>query len=121
MQRLGAEKQEINVVADQIGSPTYAGDLARAIVDIIPQMSYNNRGIYHFTNEGICSWYDLAYEVMKLSGLKCRVNPIPSTAYPAKISRPYYSVLDKTKIKSTFNIQIAHWTDALARCLDKMR
>ena len=92
MRKLGAEKDEINVVADQIGSPTYAADLAAAIVKIIPQMNEKNTGIYHFTNMGVCSWYDFATEIMELSGLKCKVNPISSAEYPTRAKRPFYSV-----------------------------
>ena len=108
MRRLGAEKESINVVADQIGTPTYAGDLAEAIVKILPQINEQNRGIYHFTNEGVCSWYDFATEIMDELHLACEVNPIPSSAYPTKANRPFYSVLDKSKTKTTFNIKIQH-------------
>ncbi|MBQ7413310.1 MAG: dTDP-4-dehydrorhamnose reductase [Alphaproteobacteria bacterium] len=117
MRRLGAEKESINVVVDQIGTPTYAGDLAEAIVAILPQISEKTKGIYHFTNEGVCSWYDFATEIMKQSGLKCQVNPIPSSAYPTKANRPFYSVLDKSKIKDVFNINIQHWQKGLEKCL----
>ena len=117
MRRLGAEKESLNVVADQIGSPTFAGDLAQAIVTILPQMNEANKGIYHYTNEGVCSWYDFANEIMKLSGLSCKVNPIPSSAYPTKATRPFYSVLSKEKIKNVFNIEIPHWKESLVKCL----
>lgn len=117
MRRLGAEKESLNVVCDQIGTPTCAADLAQAIAAIIPQLNAQNSGIYHFTNEGVCSWYDFACEIMELSGLKCRVSPIPSTAYPAKAFRPYYSVLSKEKIKTTFNLTIPHWKESLKKCL----
>ena len=117
MRRLGAEKESINVVADQIGTPTYAGDLAEAIVAILPQISEKTKGIYHFTNEGVCSWYDFATEIMKQSGLKCQATPIPSSDYPTKANRPFYSVLDKSKIKETFNITIQHWQKGLEKCL----
>lgn len=119
MRRLGAEKNSINVVSDQIGTPTYAYDLAAAIVQILPQMTPQNKGIYHFTNEGVCSWYDFANEIMKMSNLQCVVNPIPSSAYPTKAKRPFYSVLDKSKIKETFDIKINHWTTALQNCLQR--
>ncbi len=118
MRRLGTEKT-VSVVSDQIGTPTYAYDLAEAIVQILPQMTMQNRGIYHFTNEGVCSWYDFAHEIMKISGLKCDVIPIPSSAYPTRAKRPYYSVLDKSKIKDTFGIKINHWTTALQNCLQR--
>ena len=117
MRRLGGEKTEINVVADQIGTPTYAADLADAIVKIIPQMNIENSGIYHFTNEGVCSWYDFANEIMELSNLSCIVNPIKSSQYPTPAARPFYSVLDKEKIKSVFGINIKHWKDGLKRCI----
>lgn len=120
MRRLGTEKESINVVADQIGTPTYAGDLAQAIVQILPQMNVENKGVYHFTNEGICSWYDFASKIMELSGLDCKVNPIPSSAYPTKATRPFYSVLDKSTIKQTFNIEIKHWEEGLKRCLNQL-
>lgn len=117
MQRLGAERTSLNVVADQIGTPTYAADLARAIVKILPQMNAANKGIYHYTNEGVCSWYDFAHKIMELSDLKCEVIPIPSSSYPTRASRPFYSVLDKQKIKDTFGIKIEHWESALRRCI----
>lgn len=117
MRKLGMEKGSLNVVNDQIGTPTYAADLATAIVQIIPQINVSNKGVYHFTNEGVCSWYDFAYEVMALSGLQCKVNPIPSSAYPTKATRPFYSVLSKEKIKKTFNLEIPYWKESLEKCL----
>ncbi|MBR4106220.1 MAG: dTDP-4-dehydrorhamnose reductase [Alphaproteobacteria bacterium] len=117
MRKLGSEKDELNVVADQIGTPTYAADLAKAIVKIIPQMNERNKGIYHFTNEGVCSWYDFATEIMAMSGLNCKVNAIPSSAYPTKAKRPHYSVLSKQKIKQTFGVEIEHWRKGLEQCL----
>ena len=117
MRALGTDRSEINVVADQVGTPTFAGDLARAITDILPRVPARHRDIYHFTNEGVCSWYDFAVAIMAGSNLSCRVNPIPSSAYPTRATRPFYSVLDKAKIKDTFNISIEHWTKGLARCL----
>lgn len=117
MRRLGAEKESINVVADQIGTPTFAGDLASAIVKIVPQLTSENSGIYHFTNEGVCSWYDFATEIMAQSGLKCIVNPIKSSQYPTRAARPFYSVLDKDKIKQVFGIKIEHWKKGLEKCL----
>ena len=117
MRRLGAEKEEINVVADQVGTPTFAGDLADAIVQIIPQLQPENSGVYHFTNEGVCSWFDFATEIMDMSGLGCVVNPIKSSQYPTCAVRPSYSVLDKCKIKSTFGVKIQHWKKGLEKCL----
>lgn len=120
MRRLGAEKESISVVADQIGTPTYAGDLAAAIVKILPQMNEQNSGVYHFTNMGVCSWYDFASEIMEQSKLKCVVNPIKSSEYPTRASRPFYSVLDKTKIQKTFGIQINHWKKSLKKCIKQL-
>lgn len=119
MQRLGAERKNINVVTDQIGTPTYAGDLADAIVKILPNMKKS--GVYHFTNAGVCSWYDFARKVMELSGLQCEVNPILSSEYPTRAKRPFYSVLDKTRIAKEFDVRIRHWEDALRECIGKMK
>lgn len=120
MLRLGKEKQDINVVYDQIGTPTYAADLAKAIVAILPQMNKNNSGIYHFTDEGVCSWYDFATEIMTMAGLKCNVHPIPSSEYPTRATRPPYSVLDKSKIKRVFGVEIPHWRKSLQVCLKEL-
>ncbi len=120
MRKLGAEKESINVVADQIGTPTYAGDLADAIVKILPQMNLKTRGIYHFTNMGVCSWYDFATEIMEMSGLNCKVNPISSDEYPTRAVRPYYSVLDKSEIQKTFGIEIDHWKKSLLKCIKEL-
>lgn len=117
MRRLGAEKETLNVVCDQTGTPTYAKDLAEAIVKIIPQLNETNSGVYHFSNEGTCSWYDFATEIMELSNLPCKVFPILSAEYPTKATRPFYSVLDKSKLKKTFNIPIPHWKESLKKCL----
>lgn len=117
MRRLGAEKAQLNVVFDQVGTPTYAADLAAAVVHILPRLRPGMKEIFHFSNEGICSWYDFAVEIMKLSGLDCRINPIESKDYPTPARRPFYSVLNKTKIKQTFNIEINHWKESLQSCL----
>ena len=111
------QRETINVVCDQIGTPTYAGDLADAIVKILPQINRDTAGIYHYTNLGVCSWYDFATAIMELGGRKCHVNAIPTSEYPTAATRPFYSVLDKTKIVKTFDITIPHWHDALRRCL----
>lgn len=117
MRRLGAERDTLNVVVDQIGTPTYATDLAKAIKQILPQLNEQTKGIYHFTNEGVCSWYDFAVEIMRLSKLSCKVLPITSAEYPSKAQRPFYSVLDKNKIKKTFHLEIPHWKESLEQCL----
>ncbi len=120
MLKLGSEKEQITVVNDQIGTPTYARDLAKAIVDILPQINTKTSGIYHFTNEGVCSWYDFATEIMHMANKKCKVLPISSSEYPTKATRPNYSLLDKSKIKNTFNINIRHWRQALVDCLKEL-
>lgn len=118
MRRLGAEKESLNVVNDQIGTPTCAADLAAVVAALVAQMDDGVRETYHYSNEGVCSWYDFAREIMKLSGLKCRVNPIDSDQYPAKAKRPFYSVLNKAKIKSS-GINVPHWQESLEKCLKK--
>ena len=119
--RLAGERSEINVVSDQVGSPTYAEDLARAIVTM---MENDDRGmfegIYHFSDEGVCSWYDFASEIVRISGLPCRVNPVTTAEYPTKTQRPAYSVLDKTKIKNTFGVAVPRWQDSLAACMKEL-
>lgn len=118
MRKLGAERESINVVADQVGSPTNAYDLAEAIVAILPQIKDGEKDIFHFTNEGVCSWYDFALAILAHSKLRsCKVIPIESKDYPAAATRPYYSVLNKTKIKKRFNIEIPQWKEGLAKCL----
>lgn len=120
MLRLGKERQSLNVVYDQIGSPTFAGDLAAAIVAILPQIRSGQKVVYHYTNEGVCSWYDFAVAIMEIAGLSCEVNPIGSDGYPTKAKRPYYSVLNKAKIRRDFNVNIRHWREALADVLKQM-
>ena len=117
MRKLGAERESLNVVFDQIGSPTNAYDLAAAIVSALPQIKSGEKEIFHFTNEGVCSWYDFAREIMEQSKLSCRVNPIESKDYPTPATRPHYSVLNKAKIKNRFNITIPHWKEGLTKCL----
>lgn len=121
MQKLGAERENLNVVFDQIGTPTYARDLAEVIVVALPKLKKGAKEIYHFTNEGVCSWYDFAMEIMKISGLKCNVKPIESKDYPTPAKRPFYSVLNKTKIKKDLGIEIKHWAVSLADCVEKLK
>lgn len=121
MQRLGSEKETLNVVFDQVGTPTYARDLAQAIVSIIPQMKFGKKDIYHFSNEGACSWYDFATAIMKMSDLDCRVYPIESRDYPTPAKRPFYSILNKAKIKKDFGIKINHWAVSLADCINSLK
>lgn len=116
MLRLASERPEINVVADQIGTPTYAGDLARAIHHIIRHDRWVP-GIFHFTNEGVASWFDFAKAIFELSNTRVKVNPIPTSKYPAPAKRPQYSVLSKMKIKNTYGVEIPYWRDSLRHCL----
>ena len=117
--RLSAERESIDVVFDQVGTPTYATDLAKVIILIISRNfnkgaeKYLPSGIYHYANEGVCSWYDFATEIVKLSGNKCKVNPVTSDNFPTKAQRPQYSVMDKGKIKSHLGIEIPHWKESL--------
>lgn len=112
-----ASQPVISVVSDQIGTPTYAQDLADAIFGIIESGMLDKTGIYHYTNEGVCSWYDFAKEICDMSGHLCDVRPCRTSDYPTKTRRPHYSVLDKTKVKETFGIEIPHWKDSLMFCI----
>lgn len=122
MLRLTSEREHINVVFDQVGTPTYAGDLALAIFSIIEGDMYADReGIYHFSNEGVCSWYDFAVEIARAVGnTKCQINPCRSKDFPTKATRPAYSVLDKDKIKRTFGIEIPQWRESMFYCLKRL-
>ncbi len=121
MLKLGKERETLSVIYDQIGTPTYAADLAVVILEIVRQAiedeSTFKTGTYHFSNEGVCSWYDFAVAIHRLAGITCDVRPIESSAYPAKAPRPFYSVLNKAKLKATFHIPIAHWQDSLGKCI----
>ena len=122
MRRLTATRPQVNVVFDQVGTPTYAGDLAKAIYSIVENNQLEHTGIYNFSNEGVCSWYDFAVEIARLSGhTECQVLPCHSSEFPSPVVRPSYSVLDKTKFKETFHQAIPHWTDGLRRCLDNIK
>lgn len=121
MRRLTSEKERINVVFDQIGTPTYALDLANVIFKIIVERRLESTdGIYHFSNEGVTSWYDFAKEICELSGNECDIQPCHSDEFPSKVKRPSYSVLDKTKIKNMLNITIPHWKESLKQCIGKL-
>lgn len=117
MIELGKNNKEIKVVYDQIGTPTWAWDLAAAIKAILPQIKSGSKEIYHYSNEGVCSWYDFAAEIMDTCGLDCHVLPVESSEYPTKAIRPPYSVLNKAKIKQEFNLTIPHWKESLKKCL----
>ncbi len=118
MLRLGAERDSLRVVNDQIGSPTYARDIARMTLELIRSgQATQHSGIFNYSNEGVCSWYDFAQAIFELSGVKCKVEATPSTEYPTPAARPHYSVLDKGKYKAAFGIDIPYWRDSLGACL----
>ena len=117
MLRLGAERESLGVVFDQAGTPTHCDDLASAVLEILLRRGgKENFGLYHYSNEGVCSWYDFAVEIMKLANLPCVVKPIRSESYPTPAKRPAYSVLDKSRIKEVFEIKIPHWRSSLEKC-----
>lgn len=143
MRRLTAERESLNVVFDQVGTPTYAADLATVIYKIVEEKLYRHKtdsnsttagivgnvelaeftgccGIYHFSNEGVCSWYDFAVAIAELSGTTCQINPCHSAEFPSKVTRPAFSVLDKTKIKRDFGITIPHWRNSLTCCISRL-
>lgn len=125
---LTASKPQLNVVFDQAGTPTYAYDLARVIQTVLadyagenPENGYSKRGIYHFSNEGVCSWYDFTKKIAELAGnTECDIRPCHSDEFPSPVKRPAYSVLDKTKIKQIFGVEVPYWTDSLKVCMNRM-
>lgn len=120
MQSLTATHDTLKVVFDQVGTPTFAGDLADTIAHIINTGQTNKTGIYHFSNEGVCSWYDFAKMICKLSGNTCDISPCYSKEFPSPVKRPHFSVLDKRKIKETFGIKVPYWTDSLEVCMKQL-
>lgn len=123
MMKLTAEKPQVNVVFDQTGTPTYALDLAQAITTILERESWRgNTGIYNYSNEGVCSWYDFAMTIRKMAGHEaCQINPCHSSEYPSPVKRPAYSVLDKTKFKQTFHLSIPYWAESLLKCVNNLK
>ncbi len=119
MLKLGAERDELKIVADQVGTPTYALDLAAVILKIIAENS-GAFGTYHYSNEGVASWYDFAKAIFDISGTKVKTLPIRSSAYPTRAIRPSFSVMDKSKIKANFNLEIPYWRDSLITCINKL-
>ncbi|MFV0555225.1 MAG: dTDP-4-dehydrorhamnose reductase [Mangrovibacterium sp.] len=121
MIKLGEEREQLSVIADQVGTPTYARDLAEAIIAIIKQAEDNwQPGIYHYSNEGVASWYDFAKQIHELGNISCTVYPISTEDYPTPAKRPSYSILNKSKIKNTFGITIPYWRDSLKSCLNTL-
>ena len=120
MIHLGSERNELRIISDQIGTPTYAKDLAEAILMILPQIECENVETYHFSNEGVCSWYDFAKAIFELKDMTLKVNAIQTKDYPTPVKRPFYSVLNKTKVKQVFNLKIPYWKDSLSECLKRL-
>lgn len=120
IRNLTSTRDQIKVVYDQVGTPTYAGDLAAAIIHIIESGKCSISGVYHFSNEGAVSWYDFAQEISRMSGNTCRILPCLSSEFPSKVSRPHYSVLDKSLFRQTFGFDIPYWRDSLKECIDRL-
>ena len=124
MLRLGKERDALNIIFDQVGTPTYAYDLAEAIMAIVENEHFNQAKVsselYHYSNEGVCSWYDFANAIFELSNINCDVSPIETKDYPTPATRPHYSLLNKAKIKHGFNLRIPYWKEALQHCLNKL-
>ncbi len=137
MLRLGKEKKQLGVIFDQVGTPTYAKDLALAVLRVVSYelgvmngsekiiqnskfKTQNSVKVYHYSNEGVCSWYDFAKEIMRMAKLECQINPIETKEYPTPAKRPHYSLLNKSKIKKEFNIEIPYWRDSLFDCIKKI-
>ena len=121
MLRLGKEKDELGIIFDQIGTPTYAGDLAKAILEILPKLNNDKVEIYHYSNEGVCSWYDFAQAIFEIENISVKVNAIESTQYPTLAKRPFYSVMNKAKIEKVFNVEVPYWKYSLSSCLEKYK
>lgn len=120
MIRLGKERAELGVVFDQIGTPTYAGDLAKAIMTAVEKGI--KPGVYHFSNEGVTSWYDFTKAIHRIAGITtCKVRPIHTSEYPTPANRPHFSVLDKTKIKETYDMEIPYWEESLHKCIERLK
>lgn len=120
--RLGKERDELRFVFDQIGTPTYAGDLAAAVMAVVAadEKGAYVPGIYHYSNEGVCSWYDFTVKILEIAGIACRVFPIETEEYPTRAVRPPYSVLNKKKIKETYGVTVPHWEESLRVCMEKL-
>jgi dTDP-4-dehydrorhamnose reductase len=121
MQRLMAARESVRVIVDQVGTPTYAGDLATLIYHVIEKNMLHKQGIYHFSNEGVCSWYDFAKAICEFSGSACDIQPYNSDEFPDKVKRPRFTALDKTKVKQAFGVQIPYWRDSLKVCIERLR
>ena len=121
MMRLTAERDSLQVVCDQVGTPTYAADLAAAILHVISTRQLDRTGIYHYSDAGAISWYDFAQEICALAGNECRISPCLSADFPSKVDRPHYSVLDKTLVQTTFGVSVPYWKDSLKDCMNRLK
>ena len=120
MLRLGKERDSLGVIYDQVGTPTYARDLAKAILDMVPKITNDKVAIYNYSNEGVLSWYDFAKEIMRMAKIECQISPIETLQYPTPAKRPHFSLLNKSKIKEEFHLTIPFWKDSLDECLKTM-
>ena len=120
MLRLGSERKEFGVIVDQIGTPTYARDLAKTILEILPRIINENVELFHYSNEGVCSWYDFAKAIFEIKGVVVKVNTIQTNQYPTAAKRPNYSVLNKSKFKNKFQVNITNWRDSLMYCMEQL-
>jgi dTDP-4-dehydrorhamnose reductase len=120
MLRLGKERDELGIIFDQLGTPTYARDLAKTILEILPKINNDQVEVFHFSNEGVCSWYDFAKAIFELSEIDVKVKPIETREYQTPAKRPFYSVLNKRKIVEKFTVEIPYWRDALKTALNRM-
>jgi len=121
MMRLGKERDALNVVFDQVGTPTLASDLGQTILTIVKDTDNFKPGIYHYSNEGVCSWYDFAVAIFRETGIQCKVSPVESDLFPTPAPRPAYSVMDKSLIKETYELSIPHWQESLKKCINDIR
>ena len=121
MMRLGRDRDKLGIIFDQVGTPTYARDLAKAILDIIPQIETKEVEVYHYSNEGVCSWYDFAKAIFELNTISVKANAIETVQYPTPAKRPLYSVLNKSKIKTQFKVDVPYWKDSLIKMLEKIK
>lgn len=120
MLKLAQDRNQLSIIADQIGTPTYAYDLAKIMLNIIPKINSSKVHVYHYANEGVASWYDFAFEIFHQTSINCKILPIETKDYPTAAERPLYSVMNKSKIKNTFEIEIPHWKISLSNCLKKI-
>jgi dTDP-4-dehydrorhamnose reductase len=125
MIKLGEERDELHVVSDQVGTPTYAHDLARSILQIIQRLeedkNFKDFGVYHYSNDGVCSWFDFATEIQIISGNNCKTNSTDSESFKTLAKRPHYSVLNKSKIKHIFGLDIPHWRGRISHCINRIK